>query len=812
MGAMESRSGSDRRLILVPLLLALTFGAAAAAQPSSDETVWRNARLAIDRGQPAAAAKMVDEALQRAGSRDDAIVWELRTVRAFLFTQAGDHAAAAKILSQPLPEKLRNSEAAVRRLIQQAMLSWSQDRAAALGYLDKAHQIATSHARGALAEILYRKGQVTRDEAAVREAIRLAKKAGDEIVLVKAEAALMYTLAHKQQFAEAVNLGEVVRVKMEKLGLAGVRKTHVGNLGWYYSELGDYDRAAELLANSIAEAERMGDLNQLPTWSTTLSTIHLIRRDWQQAIQHCERALRATVNLTHRSRADAMSALARAYLETGRIDDARRVVRQAIALEKDPEDTLAAHVVEARIHLATRDYAAAAKALADVIRKTERPTTLLAARGQLAQVYAASNDRERASQNFQKALEQVRTTRATVQDRDLRLFFFNTTSELYDNYVDFLVSTGQVEDALRVTETSRAQTLAEELGVPSPDKIDPRKVARQHNAVILSYWLGRQRSYVWTVTPADVKVATLEENDFAIEKLVETYRRQLLTTAGTLERSGAGGRKLYDLLVARAVQGLPRGARVIVVPDDKLHTLNFETLVVPGSRPHYWIEDVVLANASSLQLLARDGAKAAPQPKMLLVGNPPTAGADFPALQHAGDEIGKIARQFAGRATVLAGPKATPANYTAARPQTFDYVHFVAHGVASRARPLDSAVILGPDPNSNYRLVARDIAKQSINARLVTISSCYGAGAATYAGEGQVGLAWAFLHAGADQVVAALWAVRDSAAPKLMDHMYAGIRAGKDPAVALRDAKLALLTSGNSLKHPLFWAPFVIYQ
>jgi CHAT domain-containing protein len=160
---------------------------------------------------------------------------------------------------------------------------------------------------------------------------------------------------------------------------------------------------------------------------------------------------------------------------------------------------------------------------------------------------------------------------------------------------------------------------------------------------------------------------------------------------------------------------------------------------------------------------------------------------------------------------VLAEGSATPAAYFEAKPQQFDIVHFVAHGVPSRTRPLESAVILSPDAARNYRLFAERIAAQPLTARLVTISSCHGAGTATYAGEGLVGLAWAFLYAGAQQVVAALWAVQDSAAPDLMEHLYAGIAAGKDPAVALREAKLRLLRSATAHKHAKFWAPFVIY-
>ena len=121
-------------------------------------------------------------------------------------------------------------------------------------------------------------------------------------------------------------------------------------------------------------------------------------------------------------------------------------------------------------------------------------------------------------------------------------------------------------------------------------------------------------------------------------------------------------------------------------------------------------------------------------------------------------------------------------------------------------------MILAKDDTGHYKLFARDIVGQHLTARLVTISSCHGAGTRAYSsGEGLVGLAWAFLRAGAEQVIAALWEVDDAATVKLMNHMYARIRRGSDPAVALRDAKRALIHSGTSQQKPRYWAPFVIY-
>jgi len=92
----------------------------------------------------------------------------------------------------------------------------------------------------------------------------------------------------------------------------------------------------------------------------------------------------------------------------------------------------------------------------------------------------------------------------------------------------------------------------------------------------------------------------------------------------------------------------------------------------------------------------------------------------------------------------------------------------------------------------------------------VTLSACHSAGARTYAGEGLVGLAWAFLQSGAGNVIAGLWNVSDYSSPRLMEQLYAGLAAGKSPADALHDAKLELI-AGGKYAHPFYWGAFQLY-
>ena len=49
---------------------------------------------------------------------------------------------------------------------------------------------------------------------------------------------------------------------------------------------------------------------------------------------------------------------------------------------------------------------------------------------------------------------------------------------------------------------------------------------------------------------------------------------------------------------------IPQNARVVLIPDGSLNALNFETLLASAPTPHFWIEDVTLTTAASLQMLA----------------------------------------------------------------------------------------------------------------------------------------------------------------------------------------------------------------
>ena len=248
---------------------------------------------------------------------------------------------------------------------------------------------------------------------------------------------------------------------------------------------------------------------------------------------------------------------------------------------------------------------------------------------------------------------------------------------------------------------------------------------------------------------------------------------------------------------------------LVIVPDGPLHGVPFGALVAADNR--YLIEHQALATAPALRLLP---ARLAPPGeasavKLLALGDPLDGGPEFPRLGHAGRELQSLRERFGQSATVFSGPQAQPAAYLRAPLESFDIIHFAAHGAVNSVSTLDSTIVLSPSGSGN-RLSVREVLEHPIAAQVVTVSSCRSAGDKAFAGEGLVGFAWGFLGAGARTVVAGLWDVGDDSTPELMDAFYSRLAAGVPAIPALREAQLAMIAS-QQWRTPYFWAAFSAY-
>ena len=801
------------------LLAAAALVAAPPAVRSADEAAYREARQLADRGQWRAVAAKADDALRRFAATDSIWVWSLRGLRADAYLADGDPEQARQLLAAPPPPQYAHSEAAVRRLITLSNAAQRlKDPVTAKRYVDDAAAIVDAHQPRLRGEIIFRRGNLAFNGDKLDDAdrlllasLKLARRQHQTQLELRALAVLARLRGNQQRYDEAVDFYRRALALANAVGDQGIRMNAAGNLGWVFMALGDYDSANDNLLFADAEATRLGIASNRAVWQNLLGNVAVLRHDDDAARQHYQQAI-ALAQAQQQSIDTYLANLAIAELESGNYEAAARYSRQALELKRKGGKRgaeLYSLLTDGRIAAATNRSSDAERLFRQVAGETESTSLRWEAEARLGQLYARLRRDGEADAQFRKALDTADSARDDVKSEDLRLTFQTTVEEIYDAYIDFLVVGGRTDDALRVADDERARTLAEGLKLPKmAADADPRLIARNAGAVILAYRLAPKRSYLWAIDGGAIDFFELPPAA-EIKRAIDAYQADLMGGRGTLAGSGARGAELYRMLVAPAAKRIGKSARIAIIPDDRLDAFNMETLVVGAPRPHYWIEDVTLETASSLQLLARSRARRGAG-AMLLIGNPPQADPAFPPLPRAGAELARVRSHFSD-ATTIEGSRATPGAYIGAAPERFAYLHFVAHGVANRRQPLESAVVLAREGES-YKLYARDIVKHPLHARLVTISSCHGAGNRTFEGEGLVGLAWAFLRAGAHEVIAALWEVNDSATPELMDAMYARIRAGADPASALREAKLKLVHSAGVYKRPLYWAPFVLYS
>ncbi|RYG65632.1 CHAT domain-containing protein, partial [bacterium] len=121
-------------------------------------------------------------------------------------------------------------------------------------------------------------------------------------------------------------------------------------------------------------------------------------------------------------------------------------------------------------------------------------------------------------------------------------------------------------------------------------------------------------------------------------------------------------------------------------------------------------------------------------------------------------------------------------------------LHYAGHGVASGRDGWESLL---PLAGGTHMSISAILALPAV-PRAVVLSACDGAGAAS--GEGAapgpgLGLAHAFLAAGAHRVVAAMRPVADATAATVLGGLYEDGRAAEDFAAALRRSELALRAS-----------------
>ncbi|MDP9121590.1 MAG: CHAT domain-containing protein, partial [Acidobacteriota bacterium] len=744
-------------------------------------------------------------------------------------------------------------------------------------------------------------GQGELDDAvrSLNEARELGRAMGTASDLAEIDSSLATVYRRRGQLQMALGmLNEAIR-----LGAAGSLPEFENNLGLAYVELGQIGRALEQFQKALASSRTYGNWDEQIRALEGLGWVHLRCRQEEAALRAYREAeslrAKATPGISHQllyfagmatrslGRADkALEPLCLAARELGLTDSisggSPSPARGAcLPGSRQPLDSTLAGAVAIATGLAYRDLGKQTEAdrwltrAVDLGRDYRYPTLAVRARLWRARLARDRGDLQKASDDIAAALPTIESTRGKVLDEGLQIGFFAANRDYYELAIDLLLQLDRQRHgndraaALALSEKARARSLLDLLAraaqgsdAESPAR-HPAKNEEPHEAVpgeaqplelraieallddrtaLLEYALGTESSALFVITRRHLEAYSLP-NSQEIEHEVQNLRRSLSAPHSQAASYGAQAYRLYRLLVAPAAAVLADKNRLLIAPDQSLHTLPFEALLTAeaGGRPYgdlpYLLRDKAIAYVPSASVLAASLGRPRPAPPAAASGPQFVAFADpdyrmtaaaaagcssakagdslpveLPQLHASKDEVEGIAGLFpAGATRLYMRGRARKRSVGSLLGAEVRYVHFAVHGHLDDRRPEQSALVLSRDPATGCfdRLLVQDILRLKLRSDLVVLSACRTGLGRAVKGEGLLGLSRAFIHAGVRSLVVSLWDIDDESTSGLMVRFYKELGQSHDKAAALRGAKLETIRQG-AFADPYYWAPFIL--
>ena len=279
---------------------------------------------------------------------------------------------------------------------------------------------------------------------------------------------------------------------------------------------------------------------------------------------------------------------------------------------------------------------------------------------------------------------------------------------------------------------------------------------------------------------------------------------------------------LYDVIIAPVADLLHDGNKddtteeLVFAPDGPLCLAPFAALQGPdGTHLCDKFRIRVIPSLTTLNHIQNCPAGYHSNTGALIVGDPNVGDVLYngtaihldrlPAARKEAEMIGALLK-----VEPLTGDKATKEEVLH-RMASVSLVHLAAHGHPDRGE-----IALAPNPSArsgiikekDYLLSMADVLGAKLRAKLVVLSCCH-SGRGEIKGEGVVGIARAFLGAGARSVLVSLWAIDDEATLYFMQHFYQHLVQGESASAALHQATRELKHSEN-FSETRHWAPFLL--
>lgn len=505
--------------------------------------------------------------------------------------------------------------------------------------------------------------------------------------------------------------------------------------------------------------------------------------------------------------------LARVHIEQGRVDEAETALRRAVELVEargaslgDPQlriafrsDRVAAH--DALIDLLARRGSAADVEEACRLSDLAKAQTLLDLTGGTVGTEAGALDRAAvavipdggALQRLRSDLNATYTALQTAEEASRRALLRERAARLEDELAGLRLR------ASVATPGGGAVSLASRSTVGDQELWDWILERSCTGRPVVHFHVLGDDVLVFVIVDGEVHlrrlVDVMPDISRCLDALVAQWSRFSIGAvfvrrhAHTLTETTVAVLAALHALVLEPVQHLLEATHVdelVVVPHRQLQRVPFHAL---HDGEIHLAEQWALTSSPTLP-------RRSTQPPRPLVGLLALAVPD-----DLGPQISDEAQLLSNRpdAYVLRGETASSKALAALVPGPAR-VHLACHGLYRPDNPLFSALKLG-----DGWLTSADVLDLDLGGALVVLSACESGRMSVRTAE-PVGLAWAFLAAGASGVIVSQWLVDDAVTVDVMRALHAHLDAGIPTAEALRRAQLDVAIDHS---HPYYWAPFV---
>ncbi|MEQ8225938.1 MAG: CHAT domain-containing protein, partial [Candidatus Eremiobacterota bacterium] len=336
-----------------------------------------------------------------------------------------------------------------------------------------------------------------------------------------------------------------------------------------------------------------------------------------------------------------------------------------------------------------------------------------------------------------------------------------------------------------------------------PEKIENIQTLLDEDSIVLEYFIGKEKTFLWLLDKHSVHVITLPVKSEQLSKEIKSYREEISSNL-TMEKIKSDrwkekSQKLYKKLLKASEKIVRNKKQLVIVPDGILNYLPFQTLA--DDKGDCLVEkfSIVYLPSGSVLRYCKEKNKGSNNSLVAFApGNLAITG--YSPLPYSKKEVWEISKLYKNSNIYYGGDMTVDNVYKHSSGR--DIVHFATHSILDTEAPLFSSLILADGNLEVFRVFELDL-----SAYLVTLSACSTGLGDLVAGDELIGLSRAFIYAGTPSVCVSLWDVSDTSTSELMEKFYFYLKKGKNKAEALR---LAELDTKRKYNHPFFWAPFIL--